>query len=343
MTTESRWLADLVARVDAHLAAFFDARLAQAEATSPEARALVAAVAELTLRGGKRLRPAALYAGYAAVDPSADLARVLEPAAALELLQSYLLIQDDWMDGDERRRGGPSVHAAFAAEHGDAHLGASLAILAGDLASGFAWELIARADFPKARAAEALELFGRTHFEVLCGQQLDLLHHPDVALVHQLKTGSYTVRGPLLLGALLGDASEAQLSALQRFGEPLGLAFQLRDDLLGAFGDGGAVGKPIGNDLRAGKLTALVMEARERMSEAQRSRFEVAFGRADASDAAVQDATDALLASGARERVEARLDGLLASSRLALADAELSARGKEMLEQLLLRIAKRQS
>jgi geranylgeranyl diphosphate synthase type I len=188
------------------------------------------------MRGGKRLRPAALYAGFRAVSADASPDRTLDASAALELLQTYFLIQDDWMDGDEQRRGGPAVHVALAQKRGDVQLGASLAFLAADLASGFAWELLSVAPFPQGRLREALAIFGRTHFEVICGQQLDLLGHDDIALVHQLKTGSYTVRGPLCLGALLAGASAAQLEALERFGAPLGLAFQLRDDLLSAFG-----------------------------------------------------------------------------------------------------------
>jgi geranylgeranyl diphosphate synthase type I len=335
------WLQGVVERVDAHLAQFFETRLSLADETSPRARELVEAVRDLTMRGGKRLRPAALYAGFRAVDGEAPDDATLDASASLELLQSYLLIQDDWMDGDDERRGAPAVHAALSARHGDGHLGASLAILAGDLASGFAWELIAQAPFPHGRLGEALELFGRTHFEVVCGQQLDLVQHPDVALVHHLKTGSYTVRGPLCLGGVLGGASEEQLQALRDFGEPVGLAFQLRDDLLGAFGDRDSTGKPIGNDLRAGKHTSLIAEARGLLEGEQRAALDAVLGRAGASDAEVARASDALLASGARERVEVRLDALLKQASAVLARAPLSPRGVALLSDLLGRIGRR--
>ncbi|MDD9937801.1 MAG: polyprenyl synthetase family protein [Myxococcales bacterium] len=338
---EENWLQDVVRRVDAHIEAFFDQRAEQARSTSPRARELLDAVRDLTMRGGKRLRPAALYAGFRAVDADASDSATLDASAALELLQAYLLIQDDWMDGDEERRGAPSVHAALAARHGDAHLGASLAILAGDVASGFAWELVARAPFPEQRLGEALELFGRTHFEVVCGQQLDLVQHPDVALVHHLKTGSYTVRGPLCLGGILAGASEAQLQALRAYGTPMGVAFQLRDDLLGAFGDRDAVGKPIGNDLRAGKHTSLVAEARELLQGEGRAALDAVLGRAGASDAEVARATEALLASGARERVENRLDQLLDEARAALDASPLTDAGVALLTDLIERIGRR--
>ncbi|MGD8860033.1 MAG: polyprenyl synthetase family protein [Myxococcales bacterium] len=341
MGSDEDWLASVVQRVDLRLTQYFGEQRALALATSPRAPELVEAVADLTMRGGKRLRPAALYAGFLAVDGEGDPADTLDASAALELLQTYLLIQDDWMDRDEERRGGPAVHAALQARHGDGHLGASLAILAADIASGCAWELLAAAPFPPSRLREALALFGRMHFEVVCGQQLDLVQHGDVALVHHLKTGSYTVRGPLSLGALLADGSEAQLQALERFGEPLGVAFQLRDDLLGAFGDARAVGKPIGNDLRAGKHTSLVAEARTLLRGDDRRALDAVLGRAGASDEEVARATDALLRSGARERVEARLSSLLEQAREALQGAPLSERGVGLLSDLLSRLTVR--
>jgi geranylgeranyl diphosphate synthase type I len=338
---KASWLGDVRVRVEAYLRDFFEEKRNAARGTTPEACELIDAVAELTMRGGKRLRPAALYAAYRAVCADGDPASTTRASAALEVLQSYLLIQDDWMDGDLQRRGGPSVHAALTARRGDARLGASLAILAADMASGFAWELISAAPFPPTRLREALAAFGHTHFEVLCGQQLDLLGHADIGLVNHLKTGSYTVRGPLRLGGLLGDASAAQLEALERFGEPLGVAFQLRDDLLSAFGQAEAIGKPVGNDLKAGKRTALLLEARTRLSPNEHAVLDSVLGNAQASEAEVARACDVLLASGARERLEARLAQLLEQAHAALHSGPLDASGAALLGELAAMLAKR--
>ena len=339
---DAGWLVQVVARVDARLADFFAAQRIRARATSPEASELVDAVAELTLRGGKRLRPAALHAASLAIDASFDAQRSVDACAALELLQSYFLIQDDWMDGDDERRGGPAVHAALSRSRNDARLGVQLAILAADVASGFAWELIASAPFPSARLPEALAAFGQMHFEVVCGQQLDLLGHENVSLVHDLKTGSYTVRGPLCLGALLADASREQLVTLERFGAPLGLAFQLRDDLLSAFGAAREIGKPVGNDLRAGKRTALIAEARTLLSPGDRAALEAVFGHADASDEALAKVTESLERSGVRERAEERVTTLLADAARALDSAALSERGRALLFDLAQKLSLRQ-
>jgi geranylgeranyl diphosphate synthase type I len=344
------WTDQVIAQVNARLAAFFAEKRREADALSPRAKELVDAVAELTMRGGKRLRACAVYAGFRAVRADltdlsgggvAGLDLTTDVAAAIELLQSYFLIQDDWMDDDEERRGGPSVHAALTQRSGNAKLGASLAILAADLAVGFAFELLHGAKFPAGRADSARAAFTTMHLEVVCGQQLDLLEHADVKLTHHLKTGSYTVRGPLKLGALMGDASEEQLLAIDRFGRPTGIAFQLRDDLLGTFGDSRATGKPAGHDLREGKNTALIAEARVTLEGDARERLEQVLGRRDASAADLREAAQTLVVSGARTRVEAQLDAQLSEAEQALSAAPLLPAGVAMLRELLSKIAAR--
>lgn len=338
------WNEQVMAGVNARLVSFLAEKRAQAEALTPKARELVDAVEELTMRGGKRLRAMAIYAGYRAVATQPDdagLAAAIELGAAIELLQTYLLIQDDWMDDDDQRRGGPATHAAFARQYGDPKLGASLAILAGDFAAGFAFELLHSTQFPAATAAQARAAFTRMHFEVVSGQQLDLLAYDEVALTQHLKTGSYTVRGPVTLGALLGSASAEQLATLERFARPLGIAFQLRDDLLGTFGDTRSTGKPAGHDLREGKHTALVSEARKLLGEADRARLDEVFGRASATPEALAEVTAILERSGVRARVEAHLQAQLDEAQAALQSAPLVAAGVGMLSQLLQRIAQR--
>jgi len=328
-------------RMQALLESLFAEKRAHARALSPRGEELVQAIAELTLRGGKRLRPATAYAAFRAVRGDADADSVLEFSVALELLQTYFLIQDDWMDRDDERRGGPAVHAAFGARLGDAHLGASLALLASDLASGFSWELLASAPFPSARKPEAFAAFCQMHAEVVYGQQLDVLAHDDIERTHDLKTGSYTVRGPLRLGALMGDASADQLAALERFGTPLGVAFQLRDDLLGAFGDRTVLGKPAGLDIRAGKPSRVVAEARQALSPIDRAHFDRTFGDAEATDEAVLRATELVVESGARARIESRLTELVERARAALAGAPFDPSGTVLLEDLARRLTQR--
>ncbi len=334
MAAPRDWLDEVRRETDARLARFFDEERPAARGLAPEALELVEAIAALTMRGGKRLRPAVMVAAFRSVAPERDWTVTVPACAGLELLQSYLLIHDDWMDGDDQRRGGPAVHAALRERFGDAHLGASLAILAGDLASAYAQRLVL-GSLPSAKDPTAvLEAFVRMQVEVVMGQSLDLLGSPDVSRMQQLKTGSYTVAGPLRLGALIGGASPAQLAALESFGTPLGEAFQVRDDLLGTFGDPRATGKPAGNDLRAGKRTALVREVERLLSDDERAPLTLVLGHKDASDADVTNATELLVRSGARKNVEQRLAGLLEDATTALDRGDLADPGRSMLREM---------
>lgn len=269
---------------------------------------IVDAASDLTLRGGKRYRAVLLTAAFSGVRPKAPATVAIDASCALELLQTYLLIQDDWMDGDTSRRGGPTVHVALGRALGSEVLGAHSAILASDLTWGMAVGTLAGLDVPAARRLTALQEFTQVHEDVVVGQQLDCVGRAeDVDLMHSLKTGSYTVRGPVLLGAQLAGADEAILRRLRAMSKPLGLAFQLRDDLLGLYGASRDMGRPPGTDLRAGKRTALIAEADARLDAKGRRVLARAFGRKGATAAEIEAATGVLDQCGARRAVTQRL------------------------------------
>jgi geranylgeranyl diphosphate synthase type I len=319
--------------VDRRLAARWDAKLAELARHGKEVQAMAGAARDLTLRGGKRFRAGLLMAAYTGVAPRASRAIALEAGVALELLQSYLLVQDDWMDHDATRRGGPSVHAALSASLGDGHLGAASAMLASDLLWGLALATLASVPAPADRRIAAIELLCRVHEDVVIGQQIDLIGRAeDVEAMHALKTGSYTVRGPLLLGATLAGADERAKAALERYAAPVGVAFQLRDDLLGMFGSSAQTGKPEGSDLRAGKRTAVVAEGERLLTGEGRRKLVAALGRADASDEVVRAAADALEACGARAAVEARLSALCSEAEGRAARLPLDPKAKTLLK-----------
>lgn len=303
--------AEVRPEVERRLARTWARELKALEKRGRDVVAMASAARDLTMRGGKRFRAVLVVAAHLGVAPRRGLEPALDAGVALELLQSYLLAQDDWIDGDATRRGGPSVHAALARALGDARLGDVSAILASDLTWGLAVRTLAGVDAPADRVLAAIDLLMAVHRDVVVGQQLDVLGRAeDVEAMHALKTGSYTVRGPLLLGATLAGAPAKTLRALERWAAPLGVAFQLRDDLLGAFGTTEETGKPLGGDLRTGKRTAVLAEAEARLDAAGRAAIERAFGRADATDDDVRAATAVLEASGARGAVEARLAAL---------------------------------
>lgn len=312
------WQSDVRAEVDRYLLEYFDQKLEETRALSPRSCELVTSISDLTMRGGKRLRPIVAGAILKQLDPSAGESRIGALGASLELLQSYLLIHDDWMDQDSVRRGGPATHSCLSAKYGDEHLGASLAVLAGDLASAFASEVFGQVPFPSQHREKAYQVFWTMQREVFFGQHLDVVADEDVERVYDLKTGSYTVRGPLLLGAMLGGATADELESLKSFAQPLGIAFQLRDELLGTFGDTNVTGKPSGNDIRAGKLTFAVRFARQHLDQAGLAKLDAAFGNDEASDACVMEAAEVLVAVGAKDHAEQQL-------------AQHSAEAKELL------------
>lgn len=309
--------------VDARLIAFFADKLAEAERVSPQSLELVQALEALTMRGGKRLRPVVVAAAMLAVRPDTELTRAGEVAASLELLQTYLLAHDDFMDGDLVRRGGPAVHAVFRTRYGDAHLGDSLGVLAGDLASAYSLELMLSATTEPTTQRALLAALVQLRKEVYFGQHLDMIGDSDVERMRDLKTGSYTVRGPAALGGILAGANTQQLAALRAWADPLGEAFQLADDILGTFGTSGDTGKP-GDDLRHGKRTSLVVEAEARLDPEELRGLLALLGDASASDASIHAMVELFRVRGVRSAVEGRAAARLTASRSALATAVTS-------------------
>jgi geranylgeranyl diphosphate synthase type I len=331
----SEILGEARARVDARLAAWLRPRVLEAGAVSAEVGAAAEAVERLALRGGKRMRAALVAAGYEACGGEGSLVAVDPAMVAVELLQAYLLVHDDWMDDDDVRRGGPTVHVTLRRRLGSARLGDAAAILAGDLASGYAQTALLESPQAPERVLRAARAFAAIQEEVVTGQLAEMCATvsapaPSVEQIHALKTASYTVTGPLALGAHLAGADEARVAELARYGRPLGIAFQLRDDLLGVFGDPTATGKPVWSDLRQGKRTALVAELRgDASAEALLGRV---LGRTDARDADLEAVVRVMESSGAKARVEARLEQLLAEARRALEAAALAdGRGRRAL------------
>jgi geranylgeranyl diphosphate synthase type I len=313
--------------LEERLATWLDARVEEARVHGDVVAVVADAMRNLVLRGGKRMRAVLVSAAYEACGGGAS-AIVASAGVSIELLQGYLLAHDDWMDGDQMRRGGPSVPAMMAARFDHATAGA-MSILAGDLAAAWARRAIFEVPLPADRLVAAARELASIEADVVQGQVLDVGGHArtsrDIEAMHALKTSSYTVRGPVVLGARLAGASEAQTRALTAFGLPLGVAFQLRDDVLGTFGDERATGKSAGNDLRNGRHTAVIGAV---PFEAPIARV---FGRAEATKDELDRAVAYLEACGARRRVEERILELTASALEALEHADLTSTGRALL------------
>ncbi|MFT5357842.1 MAG: geranylgeranyl diphosphate synthase type I [Polyangiales bacterium] len=337
MTDLKSWMDGVKSRVDSRLERYFGEKLEEASNISPDSVELVEGVQSLTLRGGKRFRPMMVEAAYGAVSPGTT-ENAVDAGASLEVLQSYLLIHDDWMDQDDERRGGPAVHAMYRNRY-DSHMADSLAILCGDLACAYSLELLMHAPFAPEQLPKGLQIFLQLQKEVFFGQHLDITANPNVAKMHDLKTTSYTVRGPLLLGASLAGASDEQNAVLTAYANPLGEAFQLADDLLGTFGDMATTGKP-GNDVKNRKRTSLVGEAERLLAPGTRDALDRVMAGED-KEGDVDAAIALLVSSGAKANVENRLLQRADESKAALQGAPLDSAGIEILACLADRLALR--
>ncbi len=304
------------------------------------------------LSGGKRFRASFCFWGWRAVQPtlgqasSEPTAAVISVASALEIFHAAALVHDDIMDNSDTRRGLPSVHRRFEAIHrendwlGDRRaFGTSSALLLGDMLLGWSDELLDegldQAD-DRAFAAAARDQFNLMRTEVTAGQFLDIREEQawanqpeDQQLASALrvvtyKSAKYSVQAPLVIGASLGGATAPQLDSLRRFGLPLGIAFQLRDDLLGVYGDPAVTGKPSGDDLREGKRTVLIALARQAMADSQRARLDKLLGDPELGAVEIEQLQADLTACGAVKQVESMITQNVIEAEDALATADLA-------------------
>jgi geranylgeranyl diphosphate synthase, type I len=317
--------------VEQELAVWLDRRMDEARGRGADVEVVASAIRHLALRGGKRIRAVLAAAAFESCGGEGGPGNVALAGVALELLQTYLLIHDDWMDGDDVRRGGPSVPAMMRARF-DGSRADAMTILAGDLAAAWSRRALLEVKVSHDRLVLAAAELARVEEDVVEGQVLDVGGRAesaaDVETMHRLKASSYTVRGPIAVGARLAGATESQVSGLAAFADPLGVAFQLRDDLLGVFGDAEAMGKPAGNDLRAGKQSAVVVEAQGAGLTPELGRV---LGRRDATAGEVQKVISLLEVSGIRTRIEARIGILVGEAQGALERTTLTSKGRALL------------
>ncbi|MFD3420064.1 polyprenyl synthetase family protein [Streptomyces decoyicus] len=306
-------------------------------------------IARFTLDGGKRMRSQFLWWALRACRGGQDhdqVHRALRIAAALELIQTGALVHDDLMDASRLRRGRPTLHTDISNQYAAAHrpgasepLGSAAALLGGDLALAWADDTIAHLQLPPETGRRVRDIWTAMRTEMAAGQYLDLhaqatgsMSLSEAIRIAYLKSGLYSVERPLALGAALAGADEATTRALRAAGRSAGIAFQLRDDLHGVFGDPGQTGKPSGDDIREGKLTPLVAVARARAvatgDEASLAVLEGCVGARDLTPADLAAVRHVLVITGARSAVETKIARLVTQSmhHLTSANVEPSAR-----------------
>jgi geranylgeranyl diphosphate synthase, type I len=303
------------------------------------------------LAAGKRLRAAFCYWGWRGAGGE-DCPQILAAAAALELLHSSALVHDDVMDGSDSRRGQPSVHRQFANRHAAQRwhgspeaFGAAAAILLGDLLLAWTDQMFQASGLPPKALRRGQTVLGLMRTEVMAGQYLDLLGQAagDETLVSALrvveyKTAKYTIERPLQLGAVLAADTERAdgpgNATATAYGLPLGVAFQLRDDILGLFGDPAQTGKPSGDDVREGKRTVLLAITRARASARQAAIIDRRLGDPYLDEAGVAEIRAVVAGTGALAECELMIDRNVAQALSALDAAPITDEAKAALAEL---------
>ncbi len=342
-----RILAQYAADVNAALIHVFDDLIQKTAHVHPGALEMTEAIRDFTCGPGKRLRPVLMRVAYQGLGGT-DIEAIVRSSCAVELMQSFLLIHDDIMDRSELRRSQPTLHRWYQIRytkrvHDAEHFGSAMAILAGDLANQLAVLLLSQAPYPPDRVARAVACYNQIAVDVCHGQVLDMLlpRYPlsavsreDIWKVMEYKTARYTIEGPLHLGAILAGAQQRILRQFSAYGVPLGVAFQLQDDILGVFGEEIQTGKPVASDLTDGKRTLLALDAWERGSEEQRAGLARALGNPAASEEELEAARRIIEETGARARALHTAQESAAQSRSALAAIPIAARERRFLADL---------
>lgn len=354
--------AEFTDAISAETSTFLDAKASTLSSISDRLEPLMRLSRQFTM-GGKRLRPAFCFWGrVAAAGMPADPAPLLRAAASLDLLHVSALVHDDVMDSSDTRRGVPAAHRQLESEHaatdgrGDsAMVGRAGAILLGDLLLMWSSELLTNAGLGVEALAAAAPYVQAMRTEVTCGQFLDVAaqsaSYDNTPLTEQLtitsrvleyKSARYSVMRPTQVGAAIGGADSSTLEALGRFGSPLGRAFQLRDDLLGIFGDPTVTGKPAGDDLREGKRTMLIAHALQAASPSGAAQLDRYLGDPGLTETEVARARDIITESGATDTVEEAITTQYDEALHALGEADITTEGRTALVELARRCVDRE-
>ena len=336
-------LSHIARRVDARLQLLLDTERTRWSAFDPDLAQPIDEIARLVLAGGKRLRPAFCHWGFVGAGGNPDDQRVIDAGAAFELMHAFALFHDDVMDGSATRRGEPTTHVVMSQLHekhswvGESRrFGEGAAILVGDLAFVYADQLLLGAPQP------VWSIWNELRVELNFGQYLDMLGSANserrlvkAERICRYKSGKYTIERPLHLGAVLAAPEKAEqlLPALSAYGLPLGDAFQMRDDVMGAFGETSITGKPVGDDLREGKPTPLMAMATARADAAQLGVLQLV-GNTVLNDAQVADVQAVIRETGALDQLEQLIASLTDDAIEAIGKAPLSQEARNELIEL---------
>lgn len=335
--------------IDTFLNDLLDERILQANAISPDYADLWKSIKVLTNAGGKRLRPYILLLSYGMNQRSASNSDVVPAAAAQELIHLAMLVHDDIIDRDAIRYGIKNIagqynerYAPYVQSGSDRlHFSSSAAMLAGDLLIAEAYSTLQRCSVAPEQIMMAQAQLTQSIFRVVGGELLDTesafrpFEQVSAVTIANQKTASYSFVGPLVMGAALAGEPDETIELLKEFGTALGVAYQLKDDLLGVFGDEEVFGKSVSTDIIEGKHTYMIETFYVLANDEQKAMFDTVFKNTEATEAQLNTARQLLTDSGAKRATEIKIDELRDAAYVTLQDIAMNDSTKESFEQLI--------
>lgn len=336
-------------RIDKALSEFFDKKIKEAESIDNSSAEIVRNLKKFNLRGGKRIRPSLMINGYKCFSELSreDENKLIFASLAVELMEGFFLIHDDIIDQDNLRRGGSTIHKLYQDKYKNLKytspkaFGEGVAIVAGDMQNSLANEIIADLDFPadiKNRLSKkyhetALKTeYGWLLESMLAARPLSEVKEEDVMKVMAFKTAAYTVEGPLHMGAILAGREEKKdFESLSNIALSLGKAFQIKDDMLGLFGDEKKLGKPVGSDLKEGKVNLLILKASEKCSKEDRNMLLSALGNRSIGMKEIEKVREIAAKSGSLDYSKKLAESLISKAKKAIESSGFRKEGKDFI------------
>lgn len=331
--------------VDRELELYLDKTIKKAQEHDIVVADALKYVKKIVLAGGKRIRPAFMYYGYLATGGK-ELKKMIHASISIELVHVFLLIHDDIMDRDNTRHGIDTVHykyeklgKTFFGKGDFEHFGLSMAIIIGDMVGAFGNQVIYDSKFDSDLIMQALSRLQSIIAMTVIGQSQDICieyrkmaTEKEILAMYTNKTAKYTIEGPLHLGAILGGATEEELKAMSTYAIPIGIAFQIQDDILGLFGSEKKLGKRVGSDIEEGKQTILVAKAREFGDKSQKAVLKSILGKKNLTKQDIVDFQQVIIATGSLEYAKNMARELILQGRESLEKIKIAQETKDFLD-----------
>ncbi|MDO8529416.1 MAG: polyprenyl synthetase family protein [bacterium] len=337
-------LDDFKRKVNIELEAFFNKTIKDTTQKDEFIADSLRYVKKLTLSGGKRLRAALMYYGYLACGGKEEK-EMIKTSVSIELIHIFLLIHDDIIDRDLKRHGVDTIHHTYEkigkkifSQSDNEHFGKSMAIIIGDMIGALGNQIIFNSSFNPELVVKALSKLQSIVSLTVIGQSQDLYieykrkaTEKEILKMYENKTAKYTIEGPLQLGAILGRASDETLKKIGNYAIPIGIAFQIQDDILGIFGSEEKMGKSVGADIKEGKQTILLSKAGEKANKEQKKNLERIFGNQSITKKEVGEFRKIIIETGSLEYAKNLSTELISGGKRELEKLEIKGEAKNFL------------